>query len=216
MSTKGCLLFAAGALALGFLLGEKHGSSRERVLTVRLTRDLTACGRVVSATASTLRLREFDFAENSEILTVYQVPPHADLGPANAITDFEPDEWVAVLYSEEQNMRVASKIHNQTGRAPGTLGMEADDKFSFGKVVSIGAGFLTMREYDFERDVDVNEIYHVNNDTEYGNIDALAELRAGDDVVVDYQMSGDLRIVITLVKDEDVEGDESDSTIPDS
>ena len=214
-SKKSCLLFVSVALALGFLFGARYGPSRERVLTVRLTRDLTACGRVVSATGGTLKLREFDFTENAGIVTEYQVSPQADLGPADAITDFEPDQWVAVLYSEERNVRVASTIRSLQWHTPHTLGMEADDKFSFGKVVSVGAGSLTVREYDFARDADVDETYHVNFDTEYGNINALAELKAGDDVVLDYEMAGDSRLVMTLVKEEVVKDGESDAAFPD-
>jgi len=77
---------------------------------------------------------------------------------------------------------VRAPWHRSEPRSPG---MEADDKFFFGKVVSVGAGFLTVLEYDFERDADVNETYHVNSETEYGNIGTLGDLKTGDDVVLD-------------------------------
>lgn len=76
------------------------------------------------------------------------------------------------------------------------------DKFSFGKVVSVGADQITVKEYDFAKDADVEVVYSVSAETEYGNVTALKDLAAGDDIVVDYTEKDGQRLVTTLVKEE--------------
>ena len=77
-----------------------------------------------------------------------------------------------------------------------------EDKFSFGKVVSIADGVVTVKEYDFTKDADVEVAYTVTAETEFGNINAVADLKAGDDIVIDYLEKEGKRVVTTLVKEE--------------
>lgn len=74
--------------------------------------------------------------------------------------------------------------------------------FSIGRVVEVSGGSLTIREYDFSKDSDVEAVYRVPPTAEFGNIETLAGLNAGDDVILDYQMLDDIRIVTMLVKQE--------------
>ena len=77
-----------------------------------------------------------------------------------------------------------------------------EDKFSFGKVVSINADQIMVREYDFAKDADVEVAYTVTADTEFGNVNAVAELVADDDIVIDYVEKDGKRVVTTLVREE--------------
>jgi hypothetical protein len=77
-----------------------------------------------------------------------------------------------------------------------------NDKFSFGKVVSVAADAITVKEYDFAKDADVEVAYAVTPETELGNINAVADLKASDDVVIDYVEKDGKRVVTTLVKEE--------------
>ena len=83
--------------------------------------------------------------------------------------------------------------------------MNLYDMFSFGKVVSVSENILKVREYDFANDSDVDATYEITPETEFGNITSLADLRAGDDVVMDYTDSGDRRTIVTLVREETTE-----------
>ncbi|MEI6437829.1 MAG: hypothetical protein WCO69_03650 [Candidatus Omnitrophota bacterium] len=85
--------------------------------------------------------------------------------------------------------------------APAAVTTE-EDKFSFGKVISVADGVVTVKEYDFAKDVDVETSYSVTAETELGNINAVADLKAGDDIVIDYLDKEGKRVVTTLVKEE--------------
>ncbi len=77
-----------------------------------------------------------------------------------------------------------------------------DDKFSFGKVVSVNAQQVTVKEYDFAKDADVEMVYTVTAETELGNVNAVTDLAANDDIVIDYVEKDGKRVVTTLVKEE--------------
>ena len=86
---------------------------------------------------------------------------------------------------------------------PAASAQEAEnDKFSFGKVVSVTADQITVKEYDFAKDADVEVAYSVTKETELGNINAVADLKADDDIVIDYVEKDGKRMVTTLVKEE--------------
>ncbi len=77
-----------------------------------------------------------------------------------------------------------------------------NDKFSFGTVVAIAEGQVTIKEYDFANDADVNVVYAVTAETEFGNINALTDLAVNDDIVIDYVEKDGKRSISTLVKEE--------------
>ncbi len=77
-----------------------------------------------------------------------------------------------------------------------------EDRFSYGKVFSVSEDLLILREYDFAKDMNVDVTYKIKPETEFGNIKGMADLRAGDDVVLDYGEDGHQRTVTTLVREE--------------
>jgi hypothetical protein len=77
-----------------------------------------------------------------------------------------------------------------------------NDKFSFGKVVSVAADQVTVKEYDFAKDADVEVVYSVSAETEFGNVSKVTDLVANDDIVVDYVEKDGKRLITTLVKEE--------------
>ena len=89
-----------------------------------------------------------------------------------------------------------------------------DGFFSIGTIVRVTGEAFVMREYDFVTDAEVEQIYQITPDTEYGNVLDLSHLRPGDSVVVDYQLDGETRRVETLVK-EDLDPDVDAGLPPD-
>jgi len=67
--------------------------------------------------------------------------------------------------------------------------------------VSVSRCSLTVREYDFAQDKDVEVAYYTTPETEYGNITNLADLKKNDDIVVDYNISNGRRALTTLVRE---------------
>jgi hypothetical protein len=77
-----------------------------------------------------------------------------------------------------------------------------EDKFSFGKVVSVNAQEVMVKEYDFAKDADVEVAYTITGETEFGNVNAVTDLAANDDIVIDYVEKDGKRVVTTLVKED--------------
>ncbi len=95
----------------------------------------------------------------------------------------------------------AALVNSTLVQAQGAAATE-EDKFSFGKVVSVVDGVITVKEYDFAKDADVETGYAVTAETDFGNINAVTDLQAGDDIVIDYIEKEGKRVVTTLVKEE--------------
>ena len=77
-----------------------------------------------------------------------------------------------------------------------------EDKFSFGKVVSVTAQEVVVKEYDFAKDADVEMTYAVSGETELGNINVITDLAVNDDIVIDYVEKDGKRVVTTIVKED--------------
>jgi len=75
----------------------------------------------------------------------------------------------------------------------------AEDSFTFGKVVGTTSNTLTISEYDFTIDAFKQVEFIVTSKTELENIDALSDLKPGDDVIMDYSVDGNKLIMTTLV-----------------
>lgn len=75
------------------------------------------------------------------------------------------------------------------------------EKFSFGRVVKVAASVVTVREYCFKQDTDVDVEYHADADTQFGNVEKLADLKPGDDVVLDYLKTNGRCQLLVLVKE---------------
>lgn len=171
--------------------------------------NLTACGNIVSSTDESLVLREYDLEQESYVESVYQVSRSADLGSWDSLADADPTTPVSILYSmENDGTRIAERIH-----CPDNVETyaEGDDFFCFGKVVEFTTDTLTIKEYDFARDADVQVSYKVTPQTEYGNVASLEGLKVGDDVVLDYQKTATTNWITILVREETgVEEDAAD------
>ena len=76
-----------------------------------------------------------------------------------------------------------------------------EDQFTFGAVVKVVGNRLTVKEYDFARDADVEREYYTHAETEYGNVAKLEELAPNDQVVLDYTEAGGQRRIAILVKE---------------
>ena len=207
MSKTVVLILVAISLTVGVFIGRRLSFQDPQVLTLMPHHNLTACGHIMSSTDESIVLREYDLEREIHVEHVYQVPRSADLGSWESLADADPTTPVSVLYSmENDGTRIAERIH---GPDNVPAGAEGDDFFCFGKVVEVSADTLTIREYDFTLDADVNQTYKVTPSTEYGNVTSLAGLRAGDDVVLDYQRTSTANWITVLVKE--VTGDEEDA-----
>ena len=79
---------------------------------------------------------------------------------------------------------------------------EESDLFSFGKVVSVAKNKLTISEYSFASDNDVEMAYEVSPKTEFANIRSLDGIKQEDDIVLDYIVKRGKRIATIIVREE--------------
>ena len=59
--------------------------------------------------------------------------------------------------------------------------------FTFGTVVRISKVSITILEYDFEKDEDVEMAYDLVESTELINIEAISDLRIGDEIEMEFK-----------------------------
>ena len=106
--------------------------------------------------------------------------------------------------------------------APAAVGTEAvppetapaeDENYSYGIVQGIdqksnGSAVVTIAEYDYEGDQNINTNYIVNTNTKFDNIKSVAELAKNDSVEIYFKANGDDKIATHLIK-EVIENDET-------
>lgn len=88
-----------------------------------------------------------------------------------------------------------------------SLPKEREDRFAFGQVITVQRRSMTIVEYDFSKEATVTSTYFATHSTEFGNLDSLRDLQPGDQVVMDFELRGRKRILVTLVKEEDGGGE---------
>ncbi len=79
------------------------------------------------------------------------------------------------------------------------LGDEEDDiNYSYGAVKSVAADHLVLTEYDYEKDADVDVTYSVDSNVELENVSAMAEIKAGDSVEIDYVEKDGKKVAVLI------------------
>jgi Cu/Ag efflux protein CusF len=92
-----------------------------------------------------------------------------------------------------------SGAYAQTESAPEAAAQEVQD--AYGEVVSIdtNAGSITITEYDYDKDQDVNKTYKIDKAATYENVKALNEIKAGDWVALTLKQEKDGTALATSV-----------------
>ncbi|MBU4313121.1 MAG: hypothetical protein KJ706_10465 [Candidatus Omnitrophica bacterium] len=73
--------------------------------------------------------------------------------------------------------------------------------YSWGMAVKVSAKEITLMEYDYETDQDINVVYRIDPDVELYNIESMEDIAEGDTIEIDYVLDDKDKIakVITLV-----------------
>jgi hypothetical protein len=178
--------------------------------------DRFSFGKVAALVPQGLTVREYDFAKDADVEVLYQLLPDTETGNICAERPLQIGDNVVLDYLEKDSQRfVTSLIREEPVHCvePCQFEMEAqsntdvppetdEERFGFGKIVGVTLDGLTVQEYDFAKDANVEVIYQLLPDTEIGNISTERPLQIGDDVVFDYRERDCQRILVTLVKEE--------------
>jgi hypothetical protein len=77
-----------------------------------------------------------------------------------------------------------------------------------GTVAKIDVNQLTVLEFEYESDAELEVIYEVTETTEYDNVKSLAELIPGDSVEIVYVEQSGKKIVLAISKEENYAEDD--------
>jgi len=94
------------------------------------------------------------------------------------------------------------------GTAP-TAAQEMDEvlDFTFGKIVRIGKDQVTILEFDFDNEVDVEMAYDVSSETEFAEGESLSTYLIGDEVEIEFRQDGNKRVIVFIAKDSETYDD---------
>ena len=78
------------------------------------------------------------------------------------------------------NAHAEEPAATQPAAAPAMPAAEGQE--AYGEVISVdaNAGAITITEYDYEKDEDINKTYTIDKAATYENVKSLAEVKAGD------------------------------------
>ena len=85
---------------------------------------------------------------------------------------------------------------------------EDEIDYTFGEVTKVMENKITLNEYDFDSDDFQDFDYEVNAETEFENLNGLAEIKVGDTLELDYVMQNDKRVAVYVSSAEIVEDEE--------
>lgn len=89
--------------------------------------------------------------------------------------------FLAMILCLGLGLGCAGDLYAQQAPA-GEAAVVEDLQEAYGEVVSIdaAAGTITITEYDYEKDEDVNKAYKIDNAAAYENVKSLSEVKVGD------------------------------------
>lgn len=76
---------------------------------------------------------------------------------------------------------------------------EEDVEYTYGVVANVSAGQITIEEYDYDKDEDVEQSYSIDAATEFENVESAEEIAAGDYVDIDYITKSGKRIAKAII-----------------
>ncbi len=82
--------------------------------------------------------------------------------------------------------------------APAAAVGEEETDYSFGTVKSVTGDQLVVSEYDYESDKDVDVAYTTDPAVKLENVDAVANIKAGDSVEIDFVTKDNKKIAKTV------------------
>lgn len=78
-----------------------------------------------------------------------------------------------------------------------------ETSFSYGVVKIAAVDQITVTEYDFDKEEDVEVVYAINAETKFVNFSSIAELKEADEVDIEYRLEGDKRIAVSVSKEQE-------------
>ncbi len=79
---------------------------------------------------------------------------------------------------------------------------EEESDFGFGTVSSVAKDKITVKEYNYETDTEMDVSYGVTSETELEGYESFGEIAAGDQVEVEYVTRANEKVALYVAKEE--------------
>ena len=89
-----------------------------------------------------------------------------------------------------------------------------DGKYSFGTVESVAPNQIVLKEYDYDKDEEVNVTYEVGADAKFENAGALKDIVKDDEVEIYWKDADGKKVATIISKSEDNDEQESGMDAP--
>ena len=88
-------------------------------------------------------------------------------------------------------------------------------QYSFGVVVKVSAKQIVLREYDYEKDQEIEITYMINPETGLNGVASIDEIKANDNVEIYFQEREGQKIAEVIAKEEaPIEAKQEDTAVP--
>ena len=80
-----------------------------------------------------------------------------------------------------------------------SLAQEEEMEYSWGKVSSLSSNQITVKEYDYESDEEVDVTYAIDPEVKIKNVNSLEEITIGDSVGIDFVVRNSEKVAKAIV-----------------
>src|SRR5262245_11236192 len=77
-------------------------------------------------------------------------------------------------------------------------------EFTFGTLVRVSNDEITILEYNFEQEKEMEQSYAVTPATEFINVENLAALKIGEEIEIEFKEKDGQKVAMAIAKDEEV------------
>lgn len=112
-------------------------------------------------------------------------------------------EPVVEAIVQEQAAEPVAEPAQEPAPALGVTAPVMETSFSYGVVKIAAVDQITVTEYDFDKEEDVEVVYAINAETKFVNFGSIAELKEADEVDIEYRLEGDKRIAVSVSKEQE-------------
>ena len=109
---------------------------------------------------------------------------------------------------------IPAAIAQEALEAPAAVASDASDSlvadinYSYGIVTSVSPEEITLLEYDYDRDEEVQVTYKIDAQTELNNIGSVDKIAQNDEVEIYYVENGGIKLAQSIEKEDLILGEE--------
>jgi len=76
-------------------------------------------------------------------------------------------------------------------------------EFTFGTLVRVSDDSITIMEYNFEEEKEMEQVYAVTEATEFVNVANLSALKIGEEIEIEFKVKDGQKVAMAIAKDDE-------------